>query len=418
MNDSATSRRPSALSAECRPVAQKIHVHDNSGHPFQVQLSRALAARGHQVLHTYMATFESPKGRLQRGPGDPPTLRIEGIDLGRPFPKYSYYRRWQQEREYGRALAAVLERERPDVFLASNTPLDMLAVAQRACARLGIRFVFWVQDLYGYAVAQLLGAKYGPAGRLVGAWYRHKERELLAASDHAIQITEDFRPFLQEAGLTAGKITTIPNWAPLDELPLRHKSNAWSRAHDLDHSFVFLYSGTMGLKHNPKLLLELAQAFRDDAQVRVVVVSEGLGADWLREAVTAAGLTNVLLLPFQPFEAMPDVLGGANVLVAMLEDSAGVFSVPSKILTYLCSGRPILLAAPMQNQAVKLITETGSGRCCPSGEPEKFVGLASTMRNDLVLVDELGKSARAAAESRFELARISRHFEAALVTSP
>lgn len=418
MNDSATSRRESVLRSERWPAAQRIHVHDNSGHPFQVQLSRALAARGHEVLHTYMATFESPKGRLQREPGDPPTLRIEGLDLGRPFPKYSYYRRWRQEREYGRALAALLERERPDVFLAANTPLDMLAVAQRVCARLGIRFVFWVQDLYGYAVSQILGAKYGLAGRVVGAWYRHKERVLLAAADHAIQITEDFRPFLEEAGLTAGNITTIPNWAPLDELPLRDKSNAWSRAHDLDDRFVFLYSGTMGLKHNPKLLLELAQAFRDDAQVRIVVVSEGLGADWLREAVAAAGLTNVLLLPFQPFEAMPDVLGGANVLVAMLEDSAGVFSVPSKILTYLCSGRPILLAAPMQNQAVKLIAETGSGRCCASGEPEKFIGLAKKMRNDLVLVEELGKSARAAAESRFAMVRTSRQFEEALVPSP
>ncbi|MGH8517509.1 MAG: glycosyltransferase family 4 protein, partial [Panacagrimonas sp.] len=76
----------------------RIHVHDNSGHPFQVQLSRALAARGHAVLHTHMTRFQTPKGKLALQPDDPPNLRIEGIDLGIPFPKYSYRRRWQQER--------------------------------------------------------------------------------------------------------------------------------------------------------------------------------------------------------------------------------------------------------------------------------------------------------------------------------
>ena len=34
----------------------KIIVHDYAGHPFQVQLSRRLASRGHEVLHLYCAS--------------------------------------------------------------------------------------------------------------------------------------------------------------------------------------------------------------------------------------------------------------------------------------------------------------------------------------------------------------------------
>jgi hypothetical protein len=36
----------------------RVNLHDFTGHPFQVQLARALAARGHDVLHLYAGQYE------------------------------------------------------------------------------------------------------------------------------------------------------------------------------------------------------------------------------------------------------------------------------------------------------------------------------------------------------------------------
>ena len=36
----------------------RIVLHDYPGHAFPVQLSRALAARGHQVLHIWFSAFQ------------------------------------------------------------------------------------------------------------------------------------------------------------------------------------------------------------------------------------------------------------------------------------------------------------------------------------------------------------------------
>jgi len=41
----------------------RILINDHAGHPFQVQLSRSLAAREHRVLHTVYWGF--PQDRLQ-----------------------------------------------------------------------------------------------------------------------------------------------------------------------------------------------------------------------------------------------------------------------------------------------------------------------------------------------------------------
>jgi hypothetical protein len=67
----------------------RILVHDYAGHPFQVQLSRALARSGHSVLHLHFASFQTPKGAVERRSDDPDNFAIEGLTLGRPFAKYN-----------------------------------------------------------------------------------------------------------------------------------------------------------------------------------------------------------------------------------------------------------------------------------------------------------------------------------------
>ena len=100
-----------------------------------------------------------------------------------------------------------------------------------------------------------------------------------------------------------------------------------------------MYTGTMGLKHNPELILELARHFSDYPDVRIVVASAGLGARWLDEQARALNLPNLDIMGFHPFDTLPEALASADVLVAVLESEADVYSVPSKVLAYLCSGQ-------------------------------------------------------------------------------
>ena len=55
------------------------------------------------------------------------------------------------------------------------------------------------------------------------------------------------------------------------------------------------------------------------------------------------------------------MLASATVLIGILEEDAGVFSVPSKVLSYLCAGRPIVLCAPAENLASRTLLEAEAG---------------------------------------------------------
>ncbi|MDP1819791.1 MAG: glycosyltransferase, partial [Acidimicrobiales bacterium] len=203
------------------------------------------------------------------------------------------------------------------------------------------------------------------------------------------------------------KRTVIENWAPLQEVSVRSRENAWREEAGLGDRFVFLYAGTLGLKHNPDVLHALAVAEPD---TEVVVVSEGLGADRLRTLLQEQHVPNLRLLPFQRWEALPDVLAAADVLLVLLEPEAGAFSVPSKILTSLCAGRPILGAVPKANLGARTIEGAEAGIVVAPGEPVEFLAAARRFREDDQMRGRMGTSARAHAESAFDIERITDRF--------
>jgi colanic acid biosynthesis glycosyl transferase WcaI len=391
----------------------RIVVHDYSGHPFQVQLSRELARRGHEVLHLHFGGFQTPKGALVKRADDPASFQVEAIELDRPFAKYRLVRRLLQERELGRIIGGRIRAFSPDVVISANAPLDVQAGVYRAARSQGAAFIFWLQDFYSEAIARHLRRRLPGLGYLVALRFTALERRLLRKADRVVAITDDFRPLLQRWNVRPERVVTVENWAPLDDIAPRPKDNPWAREHGLHNRPVILYSGTLGLKHNPALLLEVAKLLQiEQPEARLVVVSEGLGSDWLRER--GSDLPALIQLPFQPFDRLADVIGTADLVVAILDPGAGVFSVPSKVLTYLAAGRPVVGSIPEENLATRLIVGNGAGLVVSPIDPS---ALAAACIDFLARDDdrrEMGRRARAYAESAFDIGRIADRFEAVM----
>lgn len=363
---------------------------DFAGHGFQMDLSRALARRGHAVAHTWCSTNLTPHGDLSSGPG----VRAVPIATGGTFEKYRLAGRLRSELVYGVRTARLLWSGRPDGVLTSNVPLvSLLCIAIAAKAR-RLRWVLWLQDVQTGLARQSLSC----AVKIVGRALQVLERWLIRSADQVVVIGDDFVPEVCAAGTSAPVV--VPNWAVLSDLPVLPKENAWAREHGVDTDrVVFLYAGTLGRKHPPELLTAIADELPD---ALVVVASEGEGAQWLRHVIAERQLANVVLLPFQPHERMAEMLASADVLVAVLHESAGSFSVPSKVLSYLCAGRTVLAAMPPDNGAARLVAESGCGLTTePSAgavrEAVRSLACSPDARRDY------GSAARKYAEASFDV---------------
>jgi putative colanic acid biosynthesis glycosyltransferase WcaI len=382
-------------------MAQYLVV-DFAGHGLQFDLSRALARRGHSVTHTWCSSNLTPHGDLRSGDG----VTAVPVDSGGSFEKYRLASRVRSEVVYGLRTVRLVWRCRPDAVLTSNVPpISLLLIAVAARLR-GARWVLWLQDLQSGLAGQSLT---GPA-RIAGSWLRLLERSLIRNADAVVVIDEGFVAEVLDSG--AGPPTVIRNWAVIDDLPLRPKDNLWAREHELDpEQPVFLYAGTLGRKHPAALLVALAEEL---PEAQVVVVSEGVGAEWLALECTARGLENVSLLPFQPHQRLAEVLATADVLVAVLDAGAGAFSVPSKVLSYLCAGRAVLAAVPAENGAAQVVANDAHAGLVVEPTVDAIRAAARMLAADPARREEFAASARAYSETAFDVDDKAARFDAVL----
>ncbi len=390
----------------------RLLVHDFSGHPFQVELSRELARRGHQVTHSYCPAWVSGKGRLETEPGD--RLVIEPVGPGEPIEKDRFVKRVLVESVLGLQLLRQVRRTRADVAMLSNAQIPTLVVFALGMLLLRRPWVLWHQDVYAVAVKAFAGDKLGRGFGVIAALFTVAERWVSRRAAAVVVIADSFVAVHQEWG-TAEKTTVIPNWAPLEEIYPVPRANAWSTEQGLDDVQTLLYSGTLGLKHNPALLVGVAAAVRKSGTpVHLVVVNEGPAEPILRAEAARLDVP-LTLLPFQPYERLSEVLGSGDVLVVLLEQDAGAFSVPSKTLSYLCAGRPVLGFMPAENLASELVGAVEGCVLPPSLDslPDAAGWVVSVLADAEEQV-RLSKQARALAEREFALEGCADRFEAIL----
>ncbi len=387
----------------------KILVHDYAGHPFQVDLSRELACRGHAVTHGYFHGDRGPKGRLERSSSDPDGLSFSGVKLARPYDKASFVRRRFDDVAYGKVVADLVLSNKPDLVISGNTPTESQSAIVKACRRNGSAFVFWVQDFYSIAASKLLRKRMGTVGSAIGAYYTFLERGQFSDSDAIVVITDSFADIARNWVNSKDKVFTIENWGTLSEIVPLEKDNDWSRRHGLAETFNFLYSGTLALKHNPQLLIDLAREVQGRANV--VVVSQGVGVADLERAKSEHAIDNLILLPLQPFADLPKVLATSDVTVATIEPDAGMFSVPSKVQSYFCAQRPVLLAAPAENLASQVVHKNGAGLVVDPGDKAGFLRSAVKLMEDDALRTAAAKSGRKFALENYDITRVTDRFE-------
>jgi len=382
----------------------RILIHDFAGHPFQAHLSRELARRGYEVLHVHCGGVASGKGALTRRLGDPATLQFIDASVG-SFERYSAPERLRAELRYGSSVAAIVRRSGPAVVISSNAPLFVQPRIWRAARAVGARKIYWLQDFLGLGTRGVLAGRSPILGLTAGAALERLETALLRRSDAIVAITEDFLPELQRRAITVPRVV-IENWAPIDEITVRPKDNAVSRRLGVHNRCCALYSGTLGLKHDPMHLVRVAEQLAAIDAV-LLVASEGLGRDLLEKAKTQGRLASLVLIDYVAYEELPDLLGSADACIVLLQPEAGTFSVPSKVLTYLAAGKPVIASVPGQNLAARVLRRSGAGVVTEPGEHGQLASAVSALLTDPDRLREMSIAARRYAEEAFDVVRIA-----------
>lgn len=252
---------------------------------------------------------------------------------------------------------------KPDViFCFALSPITSCLPGIYLRWRTGRPMLLWVQDLWPESVAAV-GASKSPRvlkalGALVRFIYRHCDQILVQS--------EAFVSSVLHWGATKEQIACVPNWAVAQKAPVQ--AAPWIR--ELPAGFKVVFAGNVGKAQDAMTILKAAKALRDRPEIKWIIVGDGSEKEAVDRTIREYQLEKtVFTYGRKPAEDMPALLAEANVLLSTLTaEPIFALTVPSKIQSYLASGRPILAA--MNGEGARIVDIAKAGLSCPAESPD------------------------------------------------
>lgn len=281
-----------------------------------------------------------------------------------------------------------------DLIYSGSTPPTQGLLCGLVKKKLKVPFVYNLQDIFPDS---LVNAKMTKKGSLLWKIGRKMEDYTYRSADKIIVISEDFKSNIMEKGVPEEKIVVIPNWVDTRQVrTIPREENILFDRYDLDRSkFYICYSGNVGHSQNLPLLLDAARILREELpEVRFVIIGEGAAKDTLTKAVEEENLTNMILLPFQPYEDIAHVfsLGDAGLIIS--KPGIGGSSVPSKTWSIMAAGRPVLSSFDETSALAKQISACGCGINAPAGDLQALLEAIRTLYDNRETAEAMGKTGR------------------------
>ncbi|PAX60001.1 glycosyltransferase family 4 protein [Brunnivagina elsteri] len=208
-------------------------------------------------------------------------------------------------------------------------------------------------------------------------------------------IADGFVDNLLQKGVKASKMVKIPNWVDVNFIrPLPKEESEFRATHNLNGKFVVMYSGNIALTQGLETVVKAASKLRHIPDITFVIVGEAKGLQRLQQECLEQDADNVLLLPFQPREKLPDMLAAADVSLVVQKKNVISFNMPSKIQVALASGRALIASVPDNGTAARAIHQSGGGVVVPPEEPQALADAILDLYKAPEKVNSLGYNSR------------------------
>jgi len=388
---------------------------DQAGGTRSFEFGRRLAERGHEV-HVITTDSYADRPGLRWRETDEGGMHIHWLPV--PYSNnMSYARRIAAFGQFAAAAGTRAARVKPDVVLASSTPLTIVVPGLLAAGLARSRFVFEVRDLWPEVPIEM-GALKNPLARflatqLARAGYRR--------ADHVIALSPGMAEGVARHGFPRDRIAVVPNAADLDLFaPRPAEVAAFRREREwLGDRPLLVYTGTFGTANGVDYLVRLAAEVRLlDPDIRFLLVGRGAHYESVRELARKLGVLDRTVFQSEviPRSALPVVLGAASISSSVVIDVPGLQdNSANKFFDALAAGRPI--AINHGGWQADLIEETGAGLVLDPHDLQAAARLLATRLGDPQWLVDAGAAAHRLATQRFARDLLFEEFERAVTGS-
>jgi len=301
-----------------------------------------------------------------------------------------------------------LMRRRPDVLLVVSPPLGLAATAILLSRVWRVPFVFDVEDLQPDSASDL---------EMLPAWAIKLLYKLENAAYRNARLvttlTASMKNKIVGKGIPREKVEVLePRMDDSMTTLLKEEGREFRRRYGLGEKFLVTHSGNMGVKQGLEVILNAAALNRADDSLLFLLVGDGADRKRVQQRAKELGLPNVRFLPLLDEDDFRGLLSASDVCLVSQQKGVTEIAFPSKIVTYLAAGRPIVASVNPQSEVARIIEKSGAGMIV---EAEDAAGLLAAIR-ELRIQDPaaMGENGRRHARERWSAVPVLGHMEQCL----
>jgi len=376
--------------------------------------ARLLVERGHRV--TVVCGVYGPSDIPgQRLDGLVTRRSIDGIDVRIVNVRYDNRQRiWRQIAAFLAFMVVgtveVLRVRDADVVFATSTPLTVGLPGAVARYVRRVRFVFEVRDIWPEQAIDS-GALTNPV--LIGV-ARLAERLFYRAADAILVVSRRMGERLRERiGADGRKVRVLALGTDVAFFTRAEADVAWRRGCGLEGKFVAVFAGAHGRLNALGWVLRAAALLKDDPDIRIVLIGDGVLKPALREQARRDGLQNVLFLDPVPKERLAGVLKACDLGLMTLENLPILDTAcPNKFLDYMAAGLPVLVN--FNGEAGWITEREGCGVVVPPEDPQAMAEALRRCAADRAGSRDMGRRGQVLVGKAFDRRRLVEEFERVL----
>lgn len=304
-------------------------------------------------------------------------------------------------------IAAAIAQPKADVSIVYSPPLPLGITGWLLHRLRGTPFVLNVQDLFPQSAIDLGMLK----NRLLISVLRAMERFLYARAASIAVHSGGNREHVVAQGISDDRVSVVANWVDTRLVRPGDRLGPFREQHGIDDRFVISFAGILGYAQDLDVVLEAAAELDERVHLLWLVVGDGVEQPRLVAKAAQLGLKNVRFLPMLPRDEYVLMLQASDVGLATLRAEVTTPVVPSKIISVMAAGLPVLGAFPLDGDAAALIDDARCGICVEPGDAQGMANAAARLASDPALCRELGQHGRRYVEEHFSVERAASQYE-------
>lgn len=308
-------------------------------------------------------------------------------------------------------LARTLSAGKPDLLWVVSPPLGLALTARFLSWFWRVPFVYDVMDLQPDAAAELGMLRSGVFLRVLYGLERFAYRHATLIST----LTEGMRQRIIGKSISPRKVSLFPVRAE-SELFLVERGvggEGFRHAHGLEGKFIVAHSGNMGTKQGLEVVLRAAEMSRCRSDIVYLLVGDGAVRPELEFRAATKHLANVKFLPILPRAQFLQMLAAVDLSLITQQHSVTDAVFPSKTVTLMTAGCPIIASVNSKTEVARIITRAGAGLVIAPEHPESLVGAITSLERDSARLRGMSEASRRYARENWDedrtLSRMESH---------